>query len=202
MNTLEMYNQRFIGNGQRVFAHALNGARRRGQNYVVVEHFIEALITEEERFFRLLAGLLNIDLDQVQTLMARRLENFPQEGSGKLRLAPATIALLKQAWELARNDNRLKIESFDLIMALARDERGLLIELLKGLDADVEVAAETIRALDFCTQILSLNLGGKWAKRTVLKSGNLRFTGHSPSPGETTFIRKIRKTGAQPRTLE
>src|SRR5262245_36226376 len=104
MNTLEMYNQRFIGNGQRVFAQALNGARRRGQNYVVVEHFIEALITEEERFFRLLAGLLDIDLGQIQTLMARRLENFPQQASGKLRLAPATIALLKQAWEVARNE--------------------------------------------------------------------------------------------------
>ena len=201
MNTLEMYNQRFIGNGQRVFAQALNGARRRGQNYVVVEHFIEALITEEERFFRLLAGLLNIDLGQIQTLMARRLENFPQQASGKLRLAPATIALLKQAWEVARNDHRQKIESFDLILALARDDRGLLIELLKGLEADVEVASATIRALDCCTQILSLNLGGQWAKRTVLNVGNtnIRFMGHSPRSGATTFIHR---KDARPRKPE
>jgi hypothetical protein len=32
---------------------------------------------------------------------------------------------------VARNDHRQKIESFDLILALARDGRGLLIELLK-----------------------------------------------------------------------
>lgn len=78
MSNLEIYNQRFADSGRRVFAHALNGARQRGQNYVVVEHFIEALITEEGRFFQLLAGLLDIDPGQVQTLMARRLENFPQ----------------------------------------------------------------------------------------------------------------------------
>jgi len=167
MSNLEIYNQRFAESGQRVFAHALNGARQRGQNYVVVEHFIEALVTEEGRFFQLLAGLLEIDPGHVQTLMAKRLESFPQQASGKLRLAPATIALLKQAWEVARNDHRLKIESFDLILALARDERGLLIELLKGLNADVEAAPAIIRALDYCTQILSLTLGGKKAERDV-----------------------------------
>jgi hypothetical protein len=62
------YNQRFTDSGRRIFARVLNGARGRGQNYVVVEHFIEALCAEEERPFRLLAGLLKIDLNQVQTM--------------------------------------------------------------------------------------------------------------------------------------
>jgi ATP-dependent Clp protease ATP-binding subunit ClpA len=78
MSNLEIYNQRFTESGRRVFVRALNGVRSRGQNYVVVEHFIEALCAEEARLFRLLAGLLKIDLDQVQTMMAKRLENFPQ----------------------------------------------------------------------------------------------------------------------------
>jgi hypothetical protein len=68
MSNLEIYNQRFTDSGLRVFVRALNGARGRGQNYVVVEHFIEALCAEEERPFRLLAGLLKIDLNQVQTM--------------------------------------------------------------------------------------------------------------------------------------
>jgi ATP-dependent Clp protease ATP-binding subunit ClpA len=164
MSNLEIYNQRFTDSGLRVFVRALNGARGRGQNYVVVEHFIEVLCAEEERLFRLLAGLLKIDLDQVQTIMAKRLENFPQQASGRLRLAPSTIALLKQAWDIARNDQRPKIEAFDLILALARDGRGLLIELLKGMNADVEGAHATLRALNYCIRMLSPNLGNNKAE--------------------------------------
>ena len=164
MSSLEIYNQRFTDSGRRVFVRALNGARGRGQNYVVVEHFIEALCAEEERLFQLLASLLKIDLDQVQTVMAKRLEIFPQQASGSLRLAPATIALVKLAWEIARNDQRPAIEAFDLILALARDDRGLLIELLKGLNADIEGAQATLRALDYCIRMLSPNLGEKKAE--------------------------------------
>jgi ATP-dependent Clp protease ATP-binding subunit ClpA len=164
MSSLEIYNQRFTDSGRRVFVRALNGARGRGQNYVVVEHFIEALCAEEERLFQLLAGLLKIDLDQVQTVIAKRLENFPQQASGSLRLAPATIALVKQAWEIARNDRRPAIEALDLILALARDDRSLLIELLKGLNADTEGAHATLRALDYCVRMLSPSLGEKKAE--------------------------------------
>ena len=182
MKSLEIYNQRFTDSGRRVFVRTLNGARGRGQNYVVVEHFIEALCAEEERLFRLLAGLLKIDLDQVQTVIAKRLENFPQQASGRLRLAPATIALVKQAWEIARNDQRPAIEAVDLILALARDERGLLIELLKGLNADIEGAQATLRALDYCIRMLSPNLGDKKAE------GILRI---SRGGGESTiFVRR------------
>jgi len=182
VNSLEIYNQRFTDSGRRVFVRTLNGARGRGQNYVVVEHFIEALCAEEERLFRLLAGLLKIDLDQVQTVIAKRLENFPQQASGRLRLAPATIALVKQAWEIARNDQRPAIEAVDLILALARDERGLLIELLKGLNADIEGAQATLRALDYCIRMLSPNLGDKKAE------GILRI---SRGGGESTiFVRR------------
>lgn len=171
MSNLEIYNQRFTDSGLRVFVRALNGARGRGQNYVVVEHFIEALCAEEERLFRLLGGLLKIDLDKVQTMMAKRLEIFPQQASGSLRLAPASIALFKQAWEIARNDQRPKIEAFDLILALARDGRSLLIELLKGMNADVEDAHATLRTLDYCIRMLSPNLGNKKAEDILRSSG-------------------------------
>lgn len=99
--------------------------------------------------------------------MAKRLENFPQQASGSLRLAPSTITLLKQAWDIARNDQRPKIEAFDLILALARDSRGLLIELLKGMNVDVEGAQATLRALDYCIQMLSPNLGNKKADKII-----------------------------------
>ena len=139
MSSLEIYNRRFADSGRQVFARALNGARVRGRNYVVVEHFIEALNAEEGRLFQLLAGLLKIDLDRVQIMMAEQRENFPQQASASLRLAPATIALLKQAWEVAHKDHRLQIESFDLIWAL----------------------------LAHCIQVLSLSLDEKKTVRLV-----------------------------------
>jgi ATP-dependent Clp protease ATP-binding subunit ClpA len=187
MSSLEIYNQRFTDSGRRVFVRALNGARGRGQNYVVVEHFIEALCAEEERLFRLLTSFLKIDLDQIQTVMAKRLENFPQQASGSLRLAPATIALVKKAWEIARNDQRPAIEALDLILALARDDRGLLIELLKGLNADIEGAQATLRALDYCIRMLSPNLGDKKAEGILLISrggeGSTIFVWRKDAPG-------------------
>ena len=189
MSNLEIYNQRFTDSGLRVFVRALNGARGRGQNYVVVEHFIEALCAEEERLLRLLACLLKIDLDLVQTMMAKRLENFPQKAGGSLRLSPSTIALLKQAWDIARNDQRPKIEAFDLILALARDERGLLIELLKGMNADVEGAHATLQALDYCIRMLSPNLGNKKAEDILRIS----------SGGGKSFIFVKRKDDPGPR---
>jgi ATP-dependent Clp protease ATP-binding subunit ClpA len=192
MRTLEIYNQRFADSGQRVFARALDGARRRGQNYVVVEHLIEALAVEEGRFFQSLMSLLKIDPDQIQTLIAKRLESFPQQASGKLRLAPATIVLFKQAWEVARNDQRLKIESFDLILALAIDDRGLLIELLKGLNADVDAAAETIRALDCCTQILSRAIEGKKAESVTQIGRGGKVTIIKLHPPRTRLVKRRR----------
>ncbi|HEU0179083.1 MAG TPA: Clp protease N-terminal domain-containing protein [Blastocatellia bacterium] len=157
MSALEFYNQRLADSGQRIFAGALNGARRRGQNYVVPEHIIEALGAEEDRFFQLLMSFLKIDPVQIQPLIAKRLEIFPQQ-AGRLRLAPVTIALLKQAWEMAMLDGRMKIESFDLILALANDPAGVLIESLRELNADAGAAAATIRALVRCAERISYKL--------------------------------------------
>src|SRR5262245_29179040 len=65
-----VYNQRFADSGQRVFTRALNIARTGGQNYVTVEHLIEALIIEESRFFQMLEDLFKIDRAQVRALIA------------------------------------------------------------------------------------------------------------------------------------
>jgi len=154
MDALEFYNRRFADGGRRVFAGALNNARRRGQYYVVPEHFIEALDAEEDQFFQLLKSILNIDSVQVQLLISKYLEIFPSQAGGKLRLAPVTIALIKKAWGMAMIDGRRKIESFDLIMALADDPAGVLVQLLKDLNVNAEAMAETSRALTRCAEML------------------------------------------------
>src|SRR5262245_64775849 len=122
--------------------------------------------------------------------MAKRLENFPLQASGSLRLAPATIALVKQAWEIARNDQRPAIEALDLILALARDDRGLLIELLKGLNADIDGAHATLRALEYCMRMLSPDHGEKKAE------GILRIS--RGGGGSAIFIRRLDAPGPMP----
>jgi ATP-dependent Clp protease ATP-binding subunit ClpA len=168
MSALEIYNQRFSDSGERVFVGALNSARRRGQYDVVPEHFIEALVAEEDRFFQLLMGRFEVDSVQIQLRIAKYLEIFPRQAGAKLRLAPVTIDLLKKARELATLDARKKIESFDLVMALADDPAGVLIKILKDLNGNESVAATTVRALVRCTETLLYRLA-------VDKKGNVIF---------------------------
>jgi ATP-dependent Clp protease ATP-binding subunit ClpA len=168
MSALEIYNQRFADSGERVFLGALNSARRRGQYDVVPEHFIEALIAEEDRFFQLLMGRFEVDLVQIQLRLAKYLEIFPRQAGAKLRLAPVTIDLLKKAQEMATLDGRKKIESFDLVMALADETAGVLIKILRDLNANESAAANTIRALVRCAERLLYRLGAK-------KEGNVIF---------------------------
>jgi ATP-dependent Clp protease ATP-binding subunit ClpA len=153
MSALEIYNQRFADSGERVFLGALNSARRRGQYGVAPEHFIEALVAEEGRF--------EVDPVQIQLRIAKYLEIFPRQAGAKLRLAPVTIDLLKKAWEMATLDGRKKIESFDLVMALADDPARVLIKMLRDLNANESAAAKTIRALVRCAETLLVRLGAE-----------------------------------------
>jgi ATP-dependent Clp protease ATP-binding subunit ClpA len=161
MNALEIYNQRFADSGERVFIGALNSARRRRQYDVVPEHFIEALVAEEDRFFQFLIGRFEVDPVQIQLRIAMYLEIFPRQAGAKLRLAPVTIALLKKAREMATIDGRKKIESFDLVMALAVDPAGVLIKILRDLNANESAAAKTIRELVRCAETLLHRLGAE-----------------------------------------
>jgi len=158
MRAPEFYHQRFADSGERVFVGALNSARRRGQYNVVPEHFIEALVAEEDRFFQLLTSHFEVDPVHIQLLLAKYLEIFPRQAGAKLRLAPVTTDLLKKARELATLDARKKIESFDLIMALANDPAGVLIKILRDLNGNESAAAKSVRALVRCTETLLYRL--------------------------------------------
>jgi ATP-dependent Clp protease ATP-binding subunit ClpA len=126
----------------------------------VPEHFIEALVAED-RFFQLLMGRFEVDPVQIQLRIAKYLEIFPPQAGEKFRLAPVTIALLKKAWEMATLDGRKKIESFDLVMALADDPAGVLIKMLRDLNANERAAAMAIRALVRCAETLLVRLGAE-----------------------------------------
>ena len=65
MIDLGAYKDKFAESGQRILEHALNESRRRDQNYVSIEHILNALASEEADLFN--ATMRDLALDPVQS---------------------------------------------------------------------------------------------------------------------------------------
>ena len=66
MVDLGAYRDKFGESGQRVLEQALGESRRRDQNYIAVEHIINALAKEEPELFNATLRSLAIDPDLVK----------------------------------------------------------------------------------------------------------------------------------------
>ena len=146
MVDLGTYKDRFAESGQRVFEAAMQDSKRRDQNYLAVEHILDAFIKEEAELFNATMRELALDPFRVKIQIEQRLGStrFQHVGKG-LRIAPETIDLFKRAMERARAQGRKTIESTDLFMALAQDG-GLLAGMVRNLGASSESLAEQVRA--------------------------------------------------------
>ncbi|HVF49386.1 MAG TPA: ATP-dependent Clp protease ATP-binding subunit [Pyrinomonadaceae bacterium] len=122
-------------------------SRQRDQNYIAVEHILNALVAEETDLFNGMMRDLSLDPRSVKVLIEKRLENarFQHVGKG-LRISPETIDLFKKAMERARAQGRKTIESTDLFMALSQDDKSIFIGVLRNLGADPEAVVENVRA--------------------------------------------------------
>jgi len=146
MVDLGTYKDRFAESGQRIFEHAMQDSKSRDQNYIAVEHILNAFITEEAELFNSAMRDLSLDPFHIKMQIERRLDDnrFQHVGKG-LRIAPETIDLFKRAMERSRAQGRKTIESTDLFSALAQDG-GLLSGVLRTLGADSEALTENVRA--------------------------------------------------------
>src|SRR3977135_2345377 len=98
MVDLGAYKDKFGDSGQRILEHALTESRRRDQNYVSVEHILEALIHEEPDMFNSPIRDLSVDPVQVKMAIDKRLQSTRQQHVGKgFRIAPDTTDLFKRA---------------------------------------------------------------------------------------------------------
>ncbi|HEX5708027.1 MAG TPA: ATP-dependent Clp protease ATP-binding subunit [Pyrinomonadaceae bacterium] len=147
MVDLGTYKDRFAESGQRVFEHALSESRRRDQNYIAVEHILNALASEEAELFNSMMRDLALDPRSVKIVIEKRLDNtrFQHVNKG-VRIAPETIELFKKAMERARAQGRKTIEATDLFMALSQDERSVFVGVLRNLGAAPESIVEQVRA--------------------------------------------------------
>jgi ATP-dependent Clp protease ATP-binding subunit ClpA len=145
MVDLGAYKDKFGDSGQRILEHALTESRRRDQNYVSVEHILEALIHEEPDMFNSTVRDLSLDPVVVKMAIDKRLETTRQQHIGKgFRIAPDTTDLFKRAMERARAHGRKVIEATDIFEALAKYD-SLLVDVMRNLGANPESVAENVR---------------------------------------------------------
>src|SRR6266699_4189993 len=145
MVDLGAYKDKFGDSGQRVLEYALNESRRRDQNFVAVEHILEALINEEPDMFNSTMRELSLDPVAVKIAIERRLQGSRQQHVGKgFRIASDTTDLFKRAMERARSHGRKTIEATDIFDVLSKYD-SLFVEVLLNLGATPEAVVEHVR---------------------------------------------------------
>ncbi len=148
MVDLGTYKDKFSDSGRRIFEHAMRESRTRDQNYIAIEHVINALMNEEAELINDTLRGLALDSRAIKVVIDKRLESPRLSYTGKgMRISPETIDLFKRAMDRARSQGRKTIEATDLLMALAHpDEKSLLIEILGNLGASSEAVVENVRS--------------------------------------------------------
>src|SRR5438270_4186204 len=144
MVDLGAYKDKFGDSGQRVLEQALGESKRRDQNYITVEHIINALAKEEPDLFNSTVRSLSIEPDAVTGVISRRLDNARQHVGKGFRIAPDTTDLFKRAMERARARGRKTIESTDIFEVLSKPD-SLFVEVLQNLGVKPEAVGEHVR---------------------------------------------------------
>jgi transcription antitermination factor NusG len=197
MSELESYVRKFTERGWRVFDHAVREARRRDQNYVSIEHIVEALAFEEADLFNALMRDLATDPRAVRALIEKRLENCPRREGPSVHVAPETIEFLKRAYRRARFNQRARITATDLFIALSQDERNPFYELLKDLQVEFESTVRTVYDLELVMENVRLRISkSSYAFSTGdqvrIKSGPFAsFTGRVETVDKETATLKV-----------
>ena len=79
MVDLGSYKDKFGDSGQRILEHALSESRQRDQNFVAVEHILQALIYEEPDMFNSAMRELSLDPITVKIAIDKRLDTTRQQ---------------------------------------------------------------------------------------------------------------------------
>ncbi len=146
MVDLGSYKDKFGESGQRILEHALSESRQRDQNFVSVEHILQALMQEEPDLFNSAMRELSLDPITVRIAVDKRLDGTRQQHVGKgFRISPDTTDLFKRAMERARAQGRKTIEATDIFAALTNND-GLFVEMLGSLGASPDAVAENVQA--------------------------------------------------------
>jgi ATP-dependent Clp protease ATP-binding subunit ClpA len=150
MSSLKAYRDRFAESGWEVFEGALDEARRRGQNYLGVEHVLHSLVQRKAELFNSMLRTLSDNQDapsMLAELIEERVRDAPRHTGQGVRLAAEAIELFKSTLDLVRWNGRRRIEATDLFIKMLMEPRSLLRELLRQLLADPKAEAKEVRNL-------------------------------------------------------
>src|SRR6266576_833701 len=146
MADLGSYKDKFGDSGQRILEYALNESRRRDQNFVSVEHILQALTVQEPDMFNSAMRELSLDPIVVKMAIEKRLGTSRQQLVGKgFRIGPDTTDLFKRAMERERTQGRKTIEATDIFEALSNHD-SLFVDVLRTMGANPEAVVENVRA--------------------------------------------------------
>ena len=143
MEETNSYRERFAESGWRVMERAVKESRRRQQNYVSLEHLVHSLGAVEADLFDAFLLDLGVDARELRAFVKKRLGSGLHHRSAGVRLAPEVNSYLKAARRRALSFKREGIEAGDILVALAQDKRGFLVELLRSFGADADMVAWT-----------------------------------------------------------
>lgn len=146
MVDLGSYKDKFGETGQRILEHALIESRQRDQNFVAVEHILQALMHEEPDMFNSAMRELSLDPIMVKIAIDERLDTTRQQHVGKgFRISPDTTDLFKRAMERARAQGRKTIEATDIFSAITNQD-GLFLEVLRTMGANPDQVTDNVEA--------------------------------------------------------
>ncbi len=145
MADIDAYKDKFSESGRRILETAMDDSRRRDQNYVTIEHILNALTNEETELFNQTMRDLAVDPRSVKLLIEKRIETGRQHLGSGYKIAPETTELFKKAMDRSRSQGRRTIEGSDLFYVLSNDDRSVLNEVLQNLGVPAEEVAQTAR---------------------------------------------------------
>jgi ATP-dependent Clp protease ATP-binding subunit ClpC len=145
MTDLDAYKDKFSESGKRILDGALQESRRRDQNFISIEHILNALAEEETELFNSTMRDLSVDPRSVRLSVEKRLENSRQHTGKGFRIAPETTELFKRSMDRARSQGRRIIDASDIFYVLTTDERSLLNDILQNLGIGYEEVSQTAR---------------------------------------------------------
>lgn len=140
--------QRFTQRARRVLSLAQEEAERLQHGYIGTEHLLLGLLREDGGVAGRVLKELGIETEKVEALLERMAPSGQHPPFAKLDLSPDTKKVLELAVDEARRLGHHYIGTEHLLLALARHNEGIAIDILKELDVLPEqIRKQTRRAL-------------------------------------------------------
>src|SRR5437868_1251014 len=116
---LGVYKDYLTESGQKIFKRALDESLQHKQNGISYGHILKALKAEEPILFDKVLSALNVGTSLTDEFLDKFIDSTNDYYSKEYpHLSPHVADICRQAMQVARADNRRKIESADLVLAI------------------------------------------------------------------------------------